>query len=82
MTQETIAIIAVGVSIGIPGLGGLVHIVWRLGVIGRDVALLSREVSSHDREISNLRKSRHATNNWLQRHVVPRLETENLGESM
>jgi hypothetical protein len=47
MTQETVAILA----IGIPALLGMVHIVWKLGDIRAELAVLTERVNDHDEHI-------------------------------
>ncbi len=54
MSQETIAILA----IGLPSLAGLVHIVWKLGDIGKDLAVVMERVKDHEEEIQALKKAR------------------------
>jgi hypothetical protein len=47
MSQETLAILAVGV----PALLGMVHIVWKLSDIRMELAVLRQRVDEHEKHL-------------------------------
>lgn len=66
MTQETIAILA----IGLPCLGGLIHIVWKLSAISSNVAVAMAMIAEHDIEITRLRNNYHYLANAIHKRKL------------